>query len=200
MLYRLITMFLSIVVLDARCFADQQSDKLVSEFISQAKQERAQYKTIVDSAKLSFNQHHKKLGQNQTSSANQDNPSVISEVFGNNGFNKEDRDQGSDILIFVSFSMPQKMLWHYFEQAKLYNAKLIIRGLVNNSFKDTVKAMDLGDNKILKLEVNPKLFKEYQIQRVPTIVITSLHNGYNKFIGSVSLKYALDEINNREIR
>lgn len=107
---------------------------------------------------------------------------------------KKSKYQG--IIIFASFSMPQNLLWNYQEQAKLYGARIVIRGLVDNDFKKTVQAMGLGGGKIMTLDINPILFKDYGIENVPSIVIAgdaASNKPEDKFIGPVSIKYALEE-------
>lgn len=121
--------------------------------------------------------------------------SIVKQIIKNHKLNKEPKtNQG--LMIFVSFSMPNELLWSYMEQAKHYNGRLVIRGLVENSFKKTIQAMDLGENRKLVLDVNPKAFKEFNVAQVPSIVLS---NGkqYDKFTGSVSVSYALEEIKSK---
>ena len=42
-----------------------------------------------------------------------------------------------DVLIFISFSMPEESLKQWIAQAQRIHAPLIIRGLINNSFTET---------------------------------------------------------------
>lgn len=77
------------------------------------------------------------------------------------------------ILIFVSFSMPDAALQSYYQEVQLLGGKLVMRGLKNNSFKDTqVKTMKLGIN----FDIDPTLFEEYGITTVPTILLISDKN------------------------
>ena len=201
----LVLTIMTLFINNKASFADQNHIDLVDAFTVRSKQDRDQYKTMVDDAEHAFYSHKTRLGQDQTKVNQTQNQILINQILGTNNLVNDDNVQeilkDQNILIFVSFSMPKKLLWSYFEQAKLYNAKLVMRGLVNNSFKDTVKSMDIGDNKILRLEVNPKLFKAYQVKRVPTIVVKN-NNGHDRFVGSVTLAYILNEINssNRIIR
>lgn len=123
--------------------------------------------------------------------------SILEEVVENikNLESEEKKSKNKGILIFVSFSMPKDLLWSYQEQAKLYGARLVIKGLVSNDFKKTAQAMDLGDGKVMTLDVNPRLFRDYGIERVPSIVIAGdegFASSEDKFIGTISLKYALE--------
>ena len=73
-----------------------------------------------------------------------------------------------DVLIFVSFSMPDSSLRQWFAQAQRLHAPLIVRGLVNDSFPQTrakIAALLSG------LVVEPRLFTDYQITQVPAVVV-----------------------------
>ena len=91
---------------------------------------------------------------------------------GNNQFNKQISNSRNEnqILIFVSFSLPDEALKSYYQEARLLGGKLIMRGLKNNSFQDTqVKTRKLAIN----LDIDPSLFEEYGVVVVPTIVLIS---------------------------
>lgn len=98
----------------------------------------------------------------------------------------------TDIIIFVSFSIPDEMLWQYYQQAKKVGGKLVIRGLVNNSFKQTIEHMKIAYKKNLQLEINPKLFNKYLVEAVPAIVIRD-HEKFDKFTGTISVHNALEQ-------
>lgn len=103
--------------------------------------------------------------------------------------------ENTGLLIFVSFSMPKELLWSYMEQAITYNGRVVIRGLVDNSFKKTIQAMQLDNDRKLIVDVNPKAFAEYNVKQVPAIVLSN-NDTYDKFTGSISVKHALEEIRN----
>ncbi len=80
-----------------------------------------------------------------------------------------------DVLIFVSFSMPETSLEQWADQASRIHAPLVIRGLVDNSFKATqtrIKAL-MQDDSVKKIGVvlDPRLFTEYQITQVPAVLV-----------------------------
>jgi conjugal transfer pilus assembly protein TrbC len=183
---------------------------LVDKSIAASKenQEQEKYQELVDIANQVQSSNAKRLkARLEQDKSKVEEQGMLSQILKNwnldqnepnqNNINNKNKDLSQDTknsqrnaLVFVSFSMPDELLWSYMNQAKQYGAKLIIRGLVNNSFKETMKAMDLGDNKILKLEVNPKLFKEHNITLVPAIVLLNGNNKVSgKFTGSVSLSY-----------
>ena len=113
----------------------------------------------------------------------------------------------SNVLIFVSFSMPSPSLEAYLRDAKKIHATLVLRGLIDNSFKKTftrisevVKAAGGGG-----FEVNPLLFKQFGIRNVPAVVILpSVDNCKanqscvaDVIKGNISLPAALTEIRNK---
>lgn len=76
----------------------------------------------------------------------------------------------SGVIIFVSFSMPEQSLKAWIEQAKLIKAPLVVRGLIDNSFKKTIqKLKELGGG----VQLDPIAFKRFQIKSVPSVVILS---------------------------
>lgn len=91
----------------------------------------------------------------------------------------DSQPNGNDIkkypsaIIFVSFSMSDESIASYLRDAKKIHASVVIRGLINNSFKDTFLKMAT----IVKqaggggVELNPRVFKKFSISRVPAIVV-----------------------------
>ena len=77
-----------------------------------------------------------------------------------------------DVLIFVSFSMPDSSLRQWFAQAQRLHAPLIVRGLVNDSFPQTrSKIATLLTNPSSGFVLEPRLFTDYQITQVPAVVV-----------------------------
>lgn len=150
----------------------------------------SRHRQIISQAEQALNNHANNIDAERGS--------ILSEVIENikNLESEEKKLKNKGILIFVSFSMPKSLLWIYQEQAQLYGARIVIRGLVENDFKKTVQAMDLGDGKIMTLDVNPMLFKDYGIAKVPSVVIAGDEESRNledQFTGTISLTYALEE-------
>lgn len=89
-------------------------------------------------------------------------------------------------LIFVSFSMPKSSLQSLYLEASLNNGVLLIRGLKDGSFKETaayLKSLEIG------VEINPQAFKQYKIDKVPTILLLK-NKQFKSISGNVSLSYA----------
>ena len=108
-----------------------------------------------------------------------------------------------DLLIFVSFSMPKESLRQLIADAYRVGGRLVIRGLVNNSFKDTARALYalLGEDQHGGVMVDPTLFKKFNITRVPGFVVVNHGNlsqplcpKYDVVYGDVSLVYVLRKI------
>lgn len=83
------------------------------------------------------------------------------------------RKNGATAIIFVSFSMPDGSIVSYLRDAKKIQASVVIRGLVNNSFKETFLKMatlvkEAGGGGV---ELNPPLFKKFAITAVPAVVV-----------------------------
>lgn len=123
---------------------------------------------------------------------------------------EQDRPQlsqaASSVLIFVSFSMPVESIKGWIRQAQKINASVYIRGLVNNSFKDTAKAVSgLVYDQKGGLLIDPNVFKEYGIIQVPAVVVVKgdnkksgkqvkEKNDFDVIYGDVFLDYALEKI------
>ena len=110
--------------------------------------------------------------------------------------------QEPELLIFVSFSMPEYSLKLWAKQAESVNGKLLIRGFIENSFSKTaLKIRELfKDNKIAEWLIDPESFERYGIEAVPAVVITRPDNcvietcaaaDFDVSYGDTSLKDAL---------
>ena len=109
------------------------------------------------------------------------------------------------IFIFVSFSMPKESIKGWIAQAQTIGAAVYIRGLINNSFKDTTKTVfELVKDQSGGLLIDPTLFKKYSITQVPAVVVqdnnhsSSGQNNSNSTViyGDVTLDCALEKISN----
>lgn len=110
-----------------------------------------------------------------------------------------------NIYIFVSFSMPDKSLTGWLNDANRIKATLVIRGLYKSSFSETTKkVLNLLPDQKGGVLLDPTLFKRFHIEKVPAVLITSqtcilnkLCNEFDVLYGDVTLKYALDEIKSK---
>lgn len=108
----------------------------------------------------------------------------------------------TDFLIFTSFSIGEKNLENLIKLASEYNGAVILRGFKNGSVKDTAAFISNISSTKEGVLIDPNLFKEYQITKVPTFVLTKPCEGvidgsnckliYDKLVGNVSPRYALE--------
>ena len=99
-------------------------------------------------------------------------------------------DHKTKYLIFISFSMPKESIKLLYSESLNQNATLVMRGLLDDSFKKTAaKLQELN----IVAQINPKLFKQYQIERVPTIVAVT-GNTHHTISGNMSFNHAKERL------
>lgn len=100
-----------------------------------------------------------------------------------------------NLLIFVSSSLSTQSLKELFKDASKIGAKLIFRGLINNSFKDTYQYFkDIEIN----ADIDPEKFGKYQVSVVPTFVLTDEKEAkFDHLQGNVSVEEALTQFKDR---
>jgi type-F conjugative transfer system pilin assembly protein TrbC len=115
--------------------------------------------------------------------------------------------QQTDLLAFVSFSMPAESLARLAREAARTGAVLVFRGLKDNSLKATSAAF-LPYSKIgARAQIDPTAFKKYKVASVPRYVLNhgALMEGCQTEVaqcdaqalsvgGDVSLEYALERM------
>lgn len=117
--------------------------------------------------------------------------------------NNATKSTGNDLVVFVSFSMPDEMLTSYSVQAKEAGATIVLRGMVDNSVTQTqLRAIPLN-KPLASWDINPGLFRKFNIQRVPAIILADskesqiIEDGcakpsaYLQVEGDVSIRQAL---------
>ena len=103
-------------------------------------------------------------------------------------------DDKNGILVFISFSMPKAALIELNNQAAKYKARLIMRGIYQNSFiKMKTKILEI-EPKGLAIDIDPQLFKQYKIERVPTFVLLKDGKEINRLSGNVTLEFAHEKL------
>jgi len=118
-------------------------------------------------------------------------------------------EQGPQLLVFVSLSMPEGALRKLIEQAERTRAVLVLRGLKDGSMVKTAVAVRqlLGGRKAA-LQIDPQGFDRFGVNQVPTFVL--LRDGtqaqrcadascvpassYATLAGDVTIEYALEWI------
>lgn len=103
-------------------------------------------------------------------------------------------NEDREILAFVSFSMPDDALLRLASEMTSVGGQLVIRGLPKNSFKEFAQRVLALQGKGLQasLQIDPKLFEQYSIAMVPTVVLPE-GNSFDKIAGHISLDYALEK-------
>ena len=128
-------------------------------------------------------------------------------------------------LIMISFSMPAESIKGLFQEAARTGAKVILRGMVDNSMKATATQLmtllgvdpQASEQQMKKqvaavsqpaFAIDPTLFQRFKVDKVPTFVVplAALEScsdekcpapPYAKVAGDVSLAYALHAIKTR---
>ncbi len=114
-----------------------------------------------------------------------------------------------NLLVFVSFSMPEATLKRLAEQAGRANATLVLRGFVNGSLRDTVARVQglIGAGRV-PFQIDPQGFERFAIDKSPSFVLVRdgastsscasgqcfANDGFVKVAGDVSLDYALESM------
>jgi type-F conjugative transfer system pilin assembly protein TrbC len=98
-------------------------------------------------------------------------------------------------IIFVSFSMPDLSLKQIINDATRYQLPVVVRGLIDNSFKKTAsRIFELvkGNNKG-GVAINPIWFKRYSINAVPACIVQA-GDEFDVVYGNIRIKNMLEII------
>jgi conjugal transfer pilus assembly protein TrbC len=111
---------------------------------------------------------------------------------------------GSDLMVFVSLSMPEHVIKVMARQAKEAGAVMVMRGLKAGSWQETWKALAALNQGIgAEWIIHPEGFKQFRITKVPSIVLADgntasvMEDGcaragsYAALAGDVSIEQAL---------
>ena len=111
----------------------------------------------------------------------------------------------SDLLIFVSFSMPKESLKLWAEQASRIGCPLLLRGFVDNDLTKTTAKMHamFGEKANIEILIDPEKFQKFNINIVPAVVIVEPEQKdanddsvpyFDVVYGDTSLEEALNRI------
>lgn len=100
---------------------------------------------------------------------------------------RADAPHFEEVYVCVSASMPNDTLKMLFSQASSEGAKLVIRGLIKNSFQETRKKMEELE---INVSIDPNIFEDFGVKSVPTVIGIKEGLAY-KVSGNVSLREAL---------
>ncbi|MGV8948504.1 MAG: type-F conjugative transfer system pilin assembly protein TrbC [Candidatus Paracaedibacter sp.] len=103
--------------------------------------------------------------------------------------NSDSSHLNTQLLIFISESVPENSIKELWNQAQKVGGKLVIRGLVGGSFKATQQYIQgLG----IVADIDPTKFEEFEVTQVPTFVLSKEGN-YDKMVGNISLVEFLEQ-------
>jgi len=117
---------------------------------------------------------------------------------------------GPQLYVFVSFSMPEITLKRLLTQTSQIEASLILRGLIDDDMGKTktriAQLLEADENGHTRIQggfaIDPTLFERFDIQQVPTFVLTDTPAprckdagcddvSYARLSGDTTLQYAL---------
>ncbi len=99
---------------------------------------------------------------------------------------EESKSEYDGAMIFVTLSMPESSLKKITEDASRYGIPVIIRGLYNNNYRETLnKVVNIitGDKEYTAkggISIDPTWFDMYDIQKVPAFVLTDQTQACNE--------------------
>lgn len=86
---------------------------------------------------------------------------------------RKSRPTGSDLMVFVSFSMPREVIVELSKQAKQYGATVVMRGFHGDSMTKTEEIAQQLNPSGATWQINPDAFKTFKITSVPAIVLAA---------------------------
>ena len=111
---------------------------------------------------------------------------------------------GSDLMVFVSLTMPEHVIKTLARQAKEASAVMVLRGLKGGSWQETWKTLAALNQGIgAEWIIHPEGFKQFKVARVPTLVLADgrtasvMEDGcaeagsYAALAGDISIEQAL---------
>lgn len=115
--------------------------------------------------------------------------------------NNPKANSAAKIIVFVSFAMPTESIKTWLHEAHKIGASVVIRGLINNSFTETVKAIAalIKEQQVSGIAIDPTLFTKFNITKVPAVVAVDASGNYDVIFGDVTLDYALTTIDKRGV-
>jgi conjugal transfer pilus assembly protein TrbC len=99
------------------------------------------------------------------------------------------------IQVFVSFSMPNKLLEETVLDAARHNVPVILNGFYHDSMQETaVKIFELSKKAPnLSMQIDPTAFERYHIVQVPAWVAEN-QSTFDVVWGNVTFEKAMDEL------
>lgn len=135
-------------------------------------------------------------------------PIAVAERFKARNFDPTLKEE-TDLLVFVSFSLPEASLKRIAYESKKSGAIMVLRGMKDNSLRETQRAAGGLAALGAKVMIHPDLFTQYAVTEVPTFVLAKSNSqdsctdgneciGRLAVKGDVSLQYVLDKFSQAE--
>lgn len=107
-------------------------------------------------------------------------------------------EEPSSLYVFMSFSLEDSLWIQFSKELEKIGGTFVLRGLPQNSFKELAnRIFDLQDKGVIvPIQIHPKLFQEYEVEIVPSIVVVE-ENQYDKISGNLSIQCALEKMSQR---
>ncbi|MHA3699945.1 type-F conjugative transfer system pilin assembly protein TrbC [Yersinia enterocolitica] len=103
-----------------------------------------------------------------------------------------------DALVFVSFSMPREELVQRVRDAAELGIPVVIRGMVEGDMRATANAVAglVKETNTGGVQIDPTLFRQYNISAVPVLVVVCGHQGekVDRLQGDIRLRDALGRV------
>lgn len=125
------------------------------------------------------------------------------------------KNQGQSVngaVLFVSFSMPEPLLFALADQAASFEIPVVLNGLVDGDFKKTIETFKRLHKKAKKdhlnfkgVSIDPLWFEQFNISSVPALVVSArpancepqslcVNQAFDVVYGNASLKNSLELI------
>ncbi len=107
---------------------------------------------------------------------------------------KEEKSS-STVLLCVTLSMNDEALKAYDKDLRKVGGRLVIRGLIDDSFLKTAKRLKtLG----IEVDIDPTVFDQFKVEQVPALIHAkggpgAYESAHDQITGSVSVLHALEE-------
>lgn len=197
-------MSLTLLVIITNNYAEALDDLIKSQDVV-VKKHTGELKDFIDLANKNVNkyqQHAKSIIQHSMNNSNINSENEHLDWLNNlnlkeaqNSCLASNLSSNSELYIFASLSMPKTRLIELIKEAIHYNGMVVLRGLKNNSYKETTNLLqpiikDAGAGFI----IDPTLFSKFNITQVPVFILNdTIENKHDKVSGNINLKYALEQ-------
>jgi conjugal transfer pilus assembly protein TrbC len=98
-------------------------------------------------------------------------------------------------LVFVSFSMPERLLIETLKDSARLSIPAVLNGLHHNSMLETAKKMEALSHEVpdLQMQIDPTAFERFDIHQVPAFVLE--HKGcFDVIYGHLPLQEGLNRL------